>query len=72
MYQVSVVFTLTSQDKLDPTGFQKWIGKGAVTVTTVKDGNVSFVAASVSDVATKLQYLIEDMESIKSMTINRI
>jgi len=73
MYQVNVVFTLSSKRTLELTWFQRWLKQEATVVTVCKDGTVSFVAASINDaVNVKLPLLVEDMDTVKSVTLNKL
>jgi hypothetical protein len=45
------------------------MGKDAQSLTVSRDGKLSFVIASISDVVSKLNYLVGDLSTIKDMTI---
>lgn len=72
MYQVNASFDIVTATKIEPNWFQRLLGHKDASVTVSKDGTVSFVAGSLMDVVTKMQYLVVDVDTIKTMTVTKL
>jgi L-cysteine desulfidase len=68
MYQVNATYAVKSVVTQELNWLQKLLGARAE-ATYIQDGKLSFVAESIQDMVNKLNYLVADQATIKSLNV---
>ena len=71
MYQVTATYKVISKTHVKLNAFQKFFGMPDTTEDSA-GGTVQFTAHSIGEVGSKLQYLVEDVNTVEDMSIRKI